>query len=78
MHPFATFVVFVAAAGSLHLAVAVAVERPTRTLPRASWHHPEGHHAERLFKRAVNAPPVGSPSTLAFRVAQNFGQHPDN
>ena len=78
MHSFATFVVFVAAAGSLHLAAAVAVERPTRTLPRASWHHPEGHHAERLFRRGVNSPPVGSPSTLAFRVAQNFAQPPDN
>jgi hypothetical protein len=62
MRSFATFLVLTATAASS----AIALRRPTPVVPHASWHHPEGHHVERLFRRDANAPPFGSPGTLAL------------
>ena len=64
MRPLAALLVLAATVASS--AVASDSERPTPVVPRASWHHPEGHHVERLFKRDANAPPFGSPGKSAF------------
>lgn len=65
MRSFLTFFVL------LQVAVAAPSAIPSEELapaaPRASWHHPKGHHVERLFRRGPSVP-IGSPGITIFAL----------
>ena len=65
---FVTFIVLTVAAPS-----AIASEEPAPAAPHGSWHHPEGHHVERLFKQRRSVR-IGSPGMTIYSLTKKIGE----